>query len=133
MGALQQANGIYLGILESQSNIFKPLFFLQRILTAPIRSLKARDEHPLANERNWFWNSRIAIKNFQALFFFLQRILTAPMRSLMVGAGQPLAHERNLFWNSRIVIKNFPTRDFLEIEFHCAQARSLKCRSGHDP
>ena len=90
MGALWQAKRIYLGILESQSKTFRP-------------------------------------------WIFLQRILTAPMRSLMVGAGQPLAHERNLSWNSRIAIRNFPTRDFLEIEFHCAQARSLKCRSGHDP
>ena len=70
MSALWQTKRIYFGILESQAKIFRPWIFLQWILMAPIRSLKARDEHPLANERNWFWNSRIAIKNFQALFFF---------------------------------------------------------------
>ena len=44
--------------------------FLQRILTALIRSLKDRDGRPLASEENLFGNSRVAIKNFQALDFF---------------------------------------------------------------
>ena len=55
MGARWQAEGIYFGILESQSKIFRPWIFLQRILTALIRSLKDRDGAPFGKRKEFIW------------------------------------------------------------------------------
>ena len=84
-----------------------------------MRSLQVRDERPLASERNLFWNSKIAIKNFQTLDF-LQGILTAPVRSLKPLEGRPLAGEINLFGNSKIENKKNQVRDFLQLDLHGA-------------
>ena len=81
MGALWQANGISLTILESQSKIFRSVIFWKEISTAPTRNLKARGGRRLASERNLFSNSKIASKIFQVLDFLERDLYGASKES----------------------------------------------------
>ena len=66
---LVSERNLFLGILKSQSRIFRSVIFLKGTPTAPIRNLEVRAGRPLVSERTLFANSKIPLKNLQVRDF----------------------------------------------------------------
>ena len=87
MGALWYANWIYLGILESQSKVFRSVIFWKGISAALMRNLEARDGRALVSEQSLCRSFFNPIQKFPGPWFFWKGFPRRQQRTLKLGLG----------------------------------------------